>query len=90
MARSKGLLLWSEEATGFPELLADDPELVLAPLGEAGELPQAVLGFLAIWKASAPPSATSAIRGPISSATGSSASSPKTTRSSATSSAPGA
>ncbi len=40
MARSKGLLLWSEEATGFPELLADDPELVQAPLGEAGELPR--------------------------------------------------
>ncbi|MBI4011705.1 MAG: GAF domain-containing protein [Candidatus Rokubacteria bacterium] len=45
MARSKGLLLWSEEATGFPELLADDPELVQAPLGEAGELPGALPQF---------------------------------------------
>ncbi len=41
MARLKGLLLWSadQEATGFRELLAEAPELVQAPLGEAGELP---------------------------------------------------
>ncbi len=41
MARLKGLLLWSvdQEATGFRELLALDPELVQVRLGELGEIP---------------------------------------------------
>lgn len=47
MARLKGLLLWSadQEATGFGELLAEAPELVQAPLGEAGELPPGLPQF---------------------------------------------
>jgi len=41
MARLKGLLLWSadQDTTGIRELLADDPELVQVPLGDAGEVP---------------------------------------------------
>ena len=47
MARLKGLLLWSpdQEATGFRELLAEDPEIVPTPLGEAGELPPSLPQF---------------------------------------------
>jgi len=47
MARLKGLLLWSpdQEATGFRELLAEDPEIVPTPLGEAGELPPGLPQF---------------------------------------------
>ncbi len=47
MARLKGLLLWSpdQEATGFRELLAEDPEIVPTPLGEAGEVPPSLPQF---------------------------------------------
>ena len=42
MAHTKSLLFWiSEEgATAFRDLLADDPELTLVPLGSGGELPR--------------------------------------------------
>jgi len=47
MARLKGLLLWSadQEATGFRELLALDPEIVRVPLGEGGEIPSGLPPF---------------------------------------------
>jgi len=47
MARLKGLLVWSadQDTTGIRELLADDPELVQAPLGDGGELPPSLPVF---------------------------------------------
>ena len=47
MPRVKGLLLWSQDpdAPEFGEVLADDPELVQAWLGEGGELPRSLPPF---------------------------------------------
>lgn len=47
MARTKGLLFWSAEegASAFRDLLADDPELTLVPLGSGGELPPDLSAF---------------------------------------------
>ncbi len=61
MARLKGLLVWTvdQEPTAFRELLADDSELVLAPLGHGGEVPPGLPAFdqivvLADWARLAP------------------------------------
>jgi HD-GYP domain-containing protein (c-di-GMP phosphodiesterase class II) len=47
MARLKGLLVWAadQDSAAFRELLADDAELFLAPLGVAGELPPSLPAF---------------------------------------------
>ncbi len=47
MSRTRGLLFWSAEegAAVFRELLADDPELALLPLGSGGELPADASAF---------------------------------------------
>ncbi len=47
MARLKGLLVWTadQEPAAFRDLLAEDAELVLAPLGSRGELPPSLPAF---------------------------------------------
>jgi len=47
MARLKGLLVWTDdpEPAAFRELLADDAELVLAPVGHGGVIPAGLPGF---------------------------------------------
>lgn len=47
MARLKGLLVWTadQEPAAFRDFLAEDAELVLAPLGSRGELPPSLPAF---------------------------------------------